>query len=96
MSGVANDLPQYNRDPNYENQESYQELLSLVLTAWFSSNGFFQPTLTDVQVNQLMGISPPLPDGVPPLPNGTHWLNSTVNKMQFVDSTGIVQTITST
>lgn len=88
MSGATTDLPQYRRDSDYANQESYQELVSLILTSWFNSAGFYQPTLTTAQVAQLMGQ-------VPPLPNGTHWLNSNLNKMQFVDSTGIVQTITS-
>lgn len=89
MSGIATDLPQYRKDPDYERQESYQELLSLILTAWFNSTGFYQPTLTDAEVMQLMAATPPLP-------NGTHWLNSDLNKMQFVDATGVVRTITST
>lgn len=87
-TGVANELPQYLQNPDYAWQEPYQQLLNLVLTSWFNGNGFWQPTLTTTQVTQLMSQTPPLP-------NGTHWLNSTVNKMQFVDSLGVVQTITS-
>lgn len=89
MSGIASDLPQYRRDTDYANQEGYQELFNLILTAWFNSSGFFQPTLTNAQVTQLMAQTPPLP-------NGTHWLNSDVNKMQFVDNAGTVRTIIST
>lgn len=88
MSGIAADLPNYRRDIDYANQEGYQELLNLVLTAWFSSSGFYQPTLTNAQVTQLMSQ-------MPPLANGVHWLNSNLNKMQFVDNTGTVQTVTS-
>ena len=65
------------------------QLLNLTLTTWFNSSGFYQPTLTNAQVTQLMAQTPPLP-------SGTHWLNSDANKMQFVDFTGIVRTITST
>ena len=87
-AGTVSELPQYRRDLDYANQEGYQELFNLVLTQWFNSSGFFQPTLTSAQVTQLMAQTPPLP-------NGTHWLNSNLNKMQFVDSVGTVQTITS-
>lgn len=88
MSGVSGDLPQYRRDIDYANQEGYQELLNLILTSWFNSSGFYQPTLTAAQVTQL--TTPPAF-----LPNGTHWLNATLNKMQFVDNTGTIQTVTS-
>ncbi len=88
MSGIAGDLPQYLRNPDYTDQEGYQELFNLILTQWFNSSGFFQPTLTNAQVTQLMAQTPPLA-------NGTHWLNSDLNKMQFVDNTGTVQVITS-
>ncbi len=88
-AGIINELPQYLQNPDYEWQEPYQQLLNLTLTTWFNSAGFWQPTLTTAQVTMLMAQTPPLP-------SGTHWLNSTVNKMQFVDFTGIVRTITST
>ncbi len=86
--GVINELPQYLQNPDYAWQEPYQGLLNLALTSWFNSSGFWQPTLTNAQVAQLMAQTPPLP-------NGTHWLNSDKNKMEFVGSDGIVQTITS-
>lgn len=90
LSGASagNELPQYRRDDNYANQEGYQELFNLILTQWFNSAGFFQPTLTAAQVTQLTTL-PAF------LPNGTHWLNATLNKMQFVDATGAIQTVTS-
>ena len=89
MSGISSDLPQYRRDSDYTNQEGYQELLSLILTSWFNSAGFFQPTLTNLQVTQL--TTPPAF-----LPIGTHWFNSDLNLMQFVGNLGVIQKITST
>ena len=79
------DLPSYLKQ---QSQENYNEEFNQTLRQWFSSNGFFQPTLTNVQVAALLALSP-----APA--NGLHWLNSDVNKMQFIDSTGMVQTITS-
>ncbi len=87
MSGVIN-LPQYLNYDDESTERRYQELFNLILTKWFNTNGFFQPSLTSTQVSTLMGMTPP-PE------NGTHWLNTTLNKMQFIDATGVVQTVTS-
>lgn len=81
------DLPQYREDPLYVNQEGYQRQLNLILTQWFNSNGFFNPTLTNAQVALLMAMTPA------PL-IGTRWYNSDLDKEQFVGAMG-VQTITS-
>ena len=90
MSGMTPvDLPQYLNFDDENTERRYQELLNLILSQWFNSNGFFQPTLSATQLNSLLAMSPV------PIQNGTHWLNSTVNKMQFLDNTGTVQTITS-
>lgn len=88
MSGVV-DLPQYLRNPKYEQQEGYQELFNLILTQWFNSSGFFQPTLTNAQVVTLLAMVPP------PLV-GTHWYNSNLDKLQFIAAGNVVQTVTST
>ncbi len=82
------DLPQYIRNGDFTNQEIYFELMSLLLTQWFSSSGFQQPPLTNNQVAALLALpQPPL--------IGTHWYNSDIDAMQFVGVSG-VQTVTST
>ncbi len=86
--GIISEIPQYLQNPDYAWQEPYQQLLNLTLTTWFNSSGFYQPTLTSAEVTQLMAQTPPLP-------TGTHWLNSDINAMQFVDVNGAVQTMTS-
>lgn len=83
------DLPQFIRKMDFEAQETYFELMSLILTQWFNSSGFFQPTLTNADVVNLLAL--PTPPTV-----GTHWYNSDLNKMQFVGSGNVVQTVTST
>ena len=87
MSGVAGDLPQYRQDSDYTNQEGYQQLFNLILTQWFSSNGFFQPSLTNAQITALLAMTPTIP-------TGTHWYNSDLDKMQFMTAGG-VETVTS-
>ena len=89
MSGVGVvDLPQYIQVDRIEDQQIYFELLSLILTQWFNSNGFFQPTLTNAQVTEILALTP-----APTV--GTHWYNSDLDKMQFVGAGNTVQTITS-
>lgn len=86
MSGVV-DLPQFIARDGFDAQESYFELQELILTQWFNSNGFFQPSLTNAQVATLMAMTPR-----PTI--GTHWYNIDLDKMQFVGASA-VQTITS-
>lgn len=85
MSGA--NLPQYKQDSNYTNQESYQELLNLILTQWFNDSGFSQPILTNAQVTALLAQTPTIP-------TGKHWFNSDLGKMQIMTASG-VETITS-
>lgn len=87
--GGVVDLPQYIKNGDFLQQEIYFELMNLILTQWFNSNGFFQPSLTSDQVEELLNL--PQPPGP-----GVHWLNTDLNKMQFIDATNVVQTITST
>lgn len=89
MSGAPVDLPQYRRDIEYKDQEGYHELFNLILTQWFNSNGFFNPTLTNAQVVALLALpQPPL--------KGTMWYNSDLDKLQFVGAGNVAQTVTST
>lgn len=88
-AGTLTDLPQYRRTPDYAMQEAYQELLCLILTTWFSSNGFYQAQLTAAQVTALLA------QPTPP-PTGTHWYNVTVDAMQYIDNAGVVKTVTAT
>lgn len=87
MSGLTY-LPQYNNDPNYANQEFYQELFNRILRDWFNNNGFSQPILTDAQVATIVSLNNPLF-------LGKHWYNSDQDKMQFMGASNTVQQITS-
>lgn len=82
------DLPQYLNFDDEQTERRYQELFNLILTQWFNSNGFFQPTLTDAQVVAILAM-------VPPPIVGTHWYNVTQDKMQFVGAGNVARTITS-
>jgi hypothetical protein len=82
------DLPQYLNYDDEATERRYQELLNLILTQWFNSNGFFQPTLTNAQVTAILAMTPA------PLV-GTHWYNSDLDKMQFIGAGNVAQTITS-
>jgi hypothetical protein len=82
---IPTDLPNYIQQKNMEN---YNEEFNQTLRNWFSSSGFYQPMLNNTQVSELLAL-------IPAPANGTHWLNSDLNKMQFIDATGVVQTITS-
>jgi len=85
MSGQSIiDLPQYLNNDDAATERRYQELLNLILTQWFNSQGFSQPIFTAAQVAALTLVP------------GKHWVNSTLHKMQFVDDTGTIQTVTST
>jgi len=84
MSVIPTDLPVYLQEGNEEN---YNEEFNQTLRGWFSSNGFFLPALTSVQVTALMALTP--------APQQLQWINSTTNKLQFIDTTGTVQTVTS-
>lgn len=86
--GTITDLPTYIKNGDFLQQQTYFELLSLILTRWFNNNGFYQPILTDADVTDILAVPAPPPPG-------THWFNTTQNKMQFIDNTGNVQTITS-
>ena len=90
MSGIneLNDLPPYRADPNYANQEYYQELFNLLLSTWLSSSGFQIPNLTTLQIADLIALT------VPP-PAGTLVYNKTLDVLQFVGATGAIQTISS-
>ncbi len=87
MSGPV-DLPQYIKDGDFIGQQDYFQLNAKILTDWFNSNGFFQPSLTNAQVVLLLALSTPPPAG-------THWFNTDLNKMQFMGNTNTVQTVTS-
>lgn len=88
MSAISGNLPPYRADSDYNNQERYQELLNLILSDWFNSDGFVLPALTDAQVTQILARVP--------VPTQRIWINSTSNKIQFLDTTGTLQTVTST
>ncbi len=89
MSGAnVTNLPAYRSDPDYNSQQRYQELLNVILRQWFNSDGFFLPSLTNAQVAQLLTINPPVIAG-------TQWYNSDLNKLQFMGSGNVVQTVTS-
>ena len=89
MSGLAN-LPQYRADPNYANQEYYQELFNLLLTTWLSSSGFQIPNLTSAEIADLLAMP------IPP-PAGTLVYNVSLDALQFVGGKVPIamQTITS-
>lgn len=81
-------LPPYFHNPDYAQQEYYQELFNRTIASWFNvSLGFQQPIFTNAEVAIIVGLASP-----PPL--GTHWYNSDLDKMQFLGASG-VQTITS-
>lgn len=82
------DLPSYIEQ---KDQGLYNEELNQTLRQWFNSSGFYQPTLTLIQVDQLIALYAANPTAI----SGYHWLNADLNKMQFIDITGVVQTITS-
>lgn len=83
------DLPQFIEKQDFSAQETYFQLMSLILTSWFNSSGFFQPTLTNAEVATLTAMTPQVIVG-------THWYNSDLDKMQFMGASNTVQTITST
>ncbi len=90
MSGnnsSSNDLPTYIKNGDYEQQETYHELLNTILTQWLSSNGFQIPVLTATQITALLALGTQ--------PAGTLVYNSTSDVMQFVGATGAIQTISS-
>lgn len=86
MSGALY-IPRYAANPDYAEQEYYQQLLNTILTMWFNPNGFAQPILTNAQVAIILA------DGT--IPAGTHWYNSDLDKMQFIGAGNVAQTITS-
>lgn len=88
MATIPTDLPSYIQQKNMEN---YNQEFNQTLRNWFSSSGFYQPTLSTAQKNTLLALYALNPTVI----SGYHWLNSDLNKMQFVDVTGVVQTITS-
>jgi hypothetical protein len=67
---------------------NYNTELNETLRQWFSSAGFVMPTLTNVQVTQLLTST------FPPSA-GTFWYNSDLNKMQFVGAGNTTQVVTS-
>ena len=87
MSGIVTDLPPYRADSDYTNQERYQELLNLMLTDWFNPNGFALPALSNAQVADILALVP--------VPTQRIWINSNLNKIQFLDTSGTLQTVTS-
>jgi hypothetical protein len=92
MSGIGiteQNLPQFISQKDFEHHISYFELMSLILTQWFNSNGFYLPTLTDAQVTTMVAQY-----GSGPWPI-KQWYNSDQVKLQFLDATGAVQTVTS-
>lgn len=86
---TSDDLPSYIKNGDYEQQEGYHELLSLRLTEWFNSNGFFLPTLTNAQVTALLALQT-APYAV------RQWYNSDIQELQWLRPDGTVRTITST
>lgn len=88
MSGNSKvNLPTYIKDGGFETQEDFFQLMTLILTDWFNSNGFFLPSLTDAEVTKLLTLTP--------TPKQRIWINSTINKIQFLDTTGTLQVVTS-
>lgn len=79
------DLPQYLNFDDEQTERRYQELFNLILTQWFNSNGFFQPTLSSVQAASILAM-------VPSALAGTHWYNSDLGGVQFVGNLGKAQT----
>lgn len=93
MSGFTS-LPPYFNNPEYAKQEFYQELLNRNLRDWFRTDiGFFLPGLTDAQIAEVLALVP--------APTQRVWMNidslsANYNKIQFLDSLGVLQTVTST
>lgn len=88
MSGFI-ELPQYLKFATPEQQERYQAQLNLALTQDFNSNGLLLPVLDNAQVATLAGLTNIVIIG-------RIWLNSDLDKLQFIDTSGTVQTVTST
>jgi len=86
---ILSDLPTYIKGAPFEQQEPYFELMSLILVRWFGSSGFYNCNLTNNEVEDLLFLQPQPPPG-------TRWLNTTINKEQFIGTDGAVHTITST
>ncbi|MEO6077574.1 MAG: hypothetical protein ABIP54_02195 [Candidatus Andersenbacteria bacterium] len=85
MSGGKINLPTYVIQAD---QELYQDEFNQTLRQWFNSDGFFLPALTSAEVVLLMALAP--------TPVQKVWINSDLNKMQFLDTVGALQTVTST
>jgi len=83
-----NELPQYFRDVDYRDQETYQERLNQQLFDWFNSDGFSQPVLTNAQVAVIVALNKAEY-------LGKHWYNSDLDKMQFLGAGNTTQVITS-
>ncbi len=82
---MATALPQYFHNPDYKQQEYYQELLNRMLRDWLNINaGFLLPTFTNAEIAVISPTFPPV----------RIWYNSNLDKLQFIGSSGI-QTITS-
>lgn len=90
MSGsiIPTNLPKYIEFGTDADKELYNQLLNLVLTLWFNSDGFQLPQLTSTQVTALVALA-----------DTTNlariWYNSTTNALQFMGASNVVQTITS-
>jgi len=84
--GTYTELPQYRKSEDYAQQEYYQELLCLVLTTWFNANGFYQANITAAQLAAILAFAPQPPPG-------THWFNTTLDVMQYLDNAGNVETV---
>lgn len=83
------DLPQYITQPDFESQQPFFILFFALIYEWFNSNGFYLPALTNAQAAAMVAQY-----GVGPWPI-KQWYNSDSNKLQFLDATGAIQTVTS-
>jgi hypothetical protein len=57
--------------------------------------GINPPSFTTAQIDAIVALNP-APPGIPIIPLGTIWYNSTLSKLQFLSPSGIIETITST
>ena len=93
MSGF-NQLPPYFHNDDYAKQQFYHELFNRTLRDWFRTDiGFFLPGLTDANIADIFSLTT--------VPTQRVWINidsssAAYNKIQFIDSLGVLQTVTST
>lgn len=89
------DLPPYIRQASLQADEAFLEVLISILIQWLNSNGFLIPSLTDAQIAAFAaGASGGISKGL--VATGRLVYNSTNDVLQYINSSGTVNTITAT